>query len=287
MEEVLDVATNALTDTMLERLVSSVSTLAELSDMIASSKLLATLDKLSKNAELLDSSLDSIFGLLSAINTLNNAFSDTMIERIVSNLSKILELTDAITNSKLLEVIEKISHNADSINKSIDALIGFSAAANVVDNAFTDSMLERLVSFVADMGELTDELRLAELKPIIPMLSMLAKDGGMEALIDTAKALVAIRSALSDSMLERVASVIVDTIDYFASLRAQSIGSYLLESINETTKEFSEKNPKPSLLGVLKEIKDPQTLQSIMFMLTLIKNMPHGLAKATGCQNCA
>lgn len=286
MEEVLDVATNALTDTMVERLVSSISTLGELSDAIASSRLLNVVDKLSKNADVIESSLDSIFGLLSAINTLNNAFSDTMIERIVVNLSKIVELTDYISNSQLIEVLEKIAKNADTLNKSIDAIIGFSNALVVIDNAFTDSMLERLVSFVSELGELTDEVRAAELKSIIPMLSTLAKDGGMEALMDTAKALITIRNALTDSMLERVASVIVDTIDYFASLRAQNIGSYLLESINETTREFSEKEQKPSLFGVLKELKDPRTLQSIMFVLALIKNMPHGLAKATGCQKC-
>ncbi|GAB6077553.1 helical membrane plugin domain-containing protein [Hydrogenobaculum acidophilum] len=286
MEEVLDVATNAMTDTMVERLISSVSTLAEISDAIASSKLLSVIDKLSKNADILESSLDSVFGLLSAINTLNNAFSDTMIERLVVSLSKIAELTDYISNSQLIEVVEKIAKNADTLNKSIDSIIGFSNALVVMDNAFTDSMLERIVSFVAELGELTDELRMAELKSIIPMLSTLAKDGAMEALIDTAKALVTIRNALSDSMLERVASIVVDTIDYFASLRAQSIGSYLLESINQTTKEFSQKEQKPSIFGVLKELKEPQTLQSIMFMLALIKNMPQGLAKATGCQNC-
>ncbi|MGC8677641.1 MAG: hypothetical protein ACP5UF_05430 [Hydrogenobaculum sp.] len=105
MEEVLDVATNASTDTMVERLISSVSTLAEISDAIASSKLLSVVDKLSKNADILESSLDSVFGLLSAISTLNNAFSDTMIERIVHNFSKILELTDYISNSPLIEAI--------------------------------------------------------------------------------------------------------------------------------------------------------------------------------------
>ncbi|MGC8677643.1 MAG: DUF1641 domain-containing protein [Hydrogenobaculum sp.] len=60
----------------------------------------------------------------------------------------------------------------------------------------------------------------------------------------------------------------------------------MLESINQTTKEFSQKEQKPSIIGVLKELKDPQTLQSIMFVLTLIKNMPQGLAKTTGCQAC-
>jgi uncharacterized protein YjgD (DUF1641 family) len=286
MEEVLGVATNALTDSMVERLVSSVSTIAELSDAIASSKLLNTIDKLSKNAETLESSLDAVFGLLSAINAMNNAFTDSMLERLTVSLSKIVELTDYISNSQLMEVIEKIAKNADALNKSIDAIISFSNTLPVIDNAFTDSMLERLVSFMAELGELTDEVRLAELKSMIPMLTTLAKDGGMEALIDTAKALVAIRNALSDSMLERVASVVVDTIDYFASLRAQNIGTYLLESINTTTKEFSEKEQKPSLLGVLKEVRDPQTLQSIMFVLALLKNMPSGLAKATGCQKC-
>jgi hypothetical protein len=286
MEEVLGVAANAFTDSMVERLVSSVSTIAELSDAIASSKLLNTIDKLSKNAETLESSLDAVFGLLSTINAMNNAFTDSMLERLTGSLSKIVELTDYISNSQLMEVIEKIAKNADALNKSIDAIISFSNTLAVIDNAFTDSMLERLVSFMAELGELTDEVRLAELKSMIPMLTTLAKDGGMEALIDTAKALVAIRNALSDSMLERVASVVVDTIDYFASLRAQSIGSYLLESINQTTKEFSQKEQKPSVFGVLKELKDPQILQSIMFVLALIKNMPQGLAKATGCQKC-
>jgi len=286
MEEVLGVATNALTDSMVERLVSSVSTIAELSDAIASSKLLNTIDKLSKNAETLESSLDAVFGLLSAINAMNNAFTDSMLERLTVSLSKIVELTDYISNSQLMEVIEKIAKNADALNKSIDAIISFSNTLPVIDNAFTDSMLERLVSFMAELGELTDEVRSAELKSMIPMLTTLAKDGGMEALVDTAKALVAVRNAFSDSMLERVASVVVDTIDYFASLRAQNIGTYLLESINTTTKEFSEKEQKPSLLGVLKEVRDPQTLQSIMFVLALLKNMPSGLAKATGCQKC-
>ncbi len=286
MEEVIGVAANALTDTMVERLVSNLSTLAEISDNIASSNLLPVLDKLSKNASVIDHSLDAVLGLLSTLNTINNAFTDSMLERTVTNLSKLLELTDMIANSKFMDVLEKVSKNADTLDKSIDALINMSSALNVIDNAFTDSMLERIVSFMADLGELTDEVKQADIKPIIPMLSVLAKDGGMEALIDVAKALVTVRSALSDSMLERVASVLVDTIDYFASLRVQNIGTYLLESINKTTKEFSEQQPKASVCGLLKEIRDPQTIESLMFMLALIKNMPVGLAKATGCQSC-
>ncbi|MGC8677642.1 MAG: hypothetical protein ACP5UF_05435 [Hydrogenobaculum sp.] len=40
-----------------------------------------------------------------------------------------------------------------------------------MDNAFTDSILERIVTFMAELGELSDEVRLADLKSMIPMLN--------------------------------------------------------------------------------------------------------------------
>ncbi len=277
-----DVGLNALTDSMLERIISNLTKIVELSDAIASSNLLNTINKLSYYSETLDKSLDAIMGLTATLNTLNNAFTDSMLERLISNFSRLIELSDTISNSKLIDFLEKLSKNSEALDKSVDAIIGASNVLNTVNNAFSDSMLERVVSNIAELGELTDELQKAEIKHIIPLLSDLSKSGVMESLIDSAKMLVVIRNALTDSMLERVTSVIVDTIDYFASLRAQQIGTSVLSSINCAIKEYKEKeNEKVSFVSILKDLKSQETLKGLAFVLNILKRMPKDLTNNT------
>lgn len=277
-----DVGINALTDSMLERLISNLTKLLELTDAIASSNLINTINKLSYYSETLDKSLDAIMGLTATLNTLNNAFTDSMLERLISNFSRLIELSDIISNSKLIDFLEKLSKNAEALDKSADAITGTLSALNTVNNAFSDSMLERVVSNIAELGELADELQKAEIKQIIPLLSDLSKSGVMESLIDSAKMLVVIRNALTDSMLERVTSVIVDTIDYFASLRAKQIGTSVLSSINCAVKEYKEKeSEKVSFISLLKDLKSQETLKGLAFVLNILKRMPKDLTKNT------
>ncbi|MDQ7055466.1 MAG: hypothetical protein Q9M89_02810 [Persephonella sp.] len=77
------------------------------------------------------------------LETMTNALTDQMVERLTQNVEKLIELGDKLSDPQMMEAIDKLTKNAEALNKSVENLIETTTALSTMLNAFTDSMVER------------------------------------------------------------------------------------------------------------------------------------------------
>ncbi|MDQ7055074.1 MAG: DUF1641 domain-containing protein, partial [Persephonella sp.] len=179
------------------------------------------------------------------------------------------------------EAIDKTDKNAaEALNKSVENLIETTTALSTMLNAFTDSMVERANPQQSqNLGELVDEVNRSNIKEILPHLKTLSAGNNMEALMDTVNALAVMRNAFSDSMVERMVSLITDITVNLAKFRVEEIGTAALSSIEKASKEIEEQPEKPGIGGLLKAIRDPEIQKGLIFALYLIRELSQTLPK--------
>ncbi len=217
--------------------------------------------------------------LNTALEVMTNALTDEMVERTASNFEKVVELIDRLNDPQMAETIDKLVKNAETLNKSMENLIGAATALSTMLNAFTDSMVEKMAGTVGEMGELLDEVNRADVKGVIPYVGKMNTGNNMEALVDLVNAVGVMRNALTDSMVERLVALITDITVNLARFRVEEIGTAALSSIEKASKEIEEHPPKLGISGLLKVIKDPEVQKGLIFALYLIKDLSKALAK--------
>lgn len=179
----LGVASDALTDTMVERTVSNLARASLLLDQLTSpdvERLVARMTD-SKVADGLGALLDrveQVQGLLAAVGAFSDGLTDSMLERTVRNLTHISLLLDRLTApdgevliDRLIEagpalgaVLEKLGdlERSGTLHRILELL----DMLGVLADSLTDSMLERMIAFLSglmemasDSGGLTSQLR--------------------------------------------------------------------------------------------------------------------------------
>ncbi|MBK3333246.1 DUF1641 domain-containing protein [Persephonella atlantica] len=218
-------------------------------------------------------------GVNVVLETMTNALTDQMVERLTQNIEKIVELGDKLSDPQMMETIDKLTKNAEALNKSVENLIEATTALSTMLNAFTDSMVERLTSTISELGELVDEVNRSNMKEILPHLKTLTAGNNMEALMDAANAVAVMRNALSDSMVERIVSLITDITVNLAKFRVEEIGTAALSSIEKASREIEQQPEKVGLGGLLKAIRDPEIQKGLIFALYLIRDLSQTLPK--------
>ncbi len=217
--------------------------------------------------------------LNTALEVMTNALTDEMVERTASNFEKVVELIDRLNDPQMAEAIDKLVKNAETLNKSMENLIGAATALSTMLNAFTDSMVEKMAGTVGEMGELLDEVNRADVKGVIPYVGKMNTGNNMEALVDLVNAVGVMRNALTDSMVERLVALITDITVNLARFRVEEIGTAALSSIEKASKEIEEHPPKLGISGLLKVIRDPEVQKGLIFALYLIKDLSKALVK--------
>ncbi|WP_456465980.1 DUF1641 domain-containing protein [Persephonella sp.] len=217
--------------------------------------------------------------LNTALDVMTNALTDEMVERTASNFEKVVELIDKLNDPNMAEAIDKLVKNAETLNKSLENLIGTTTALSTMLNAFTDSMVEKMAGTAGEMGELMDEANRANIKDIVPYVGKMNAGNNMEALVDLVNAVGVMRNALTDSMVERLVALITDITVNLARFRVEEIGTAAFSSIEKASKEIEEHPPKLGISGLLKVMKDPEVQKGLIFALYLIKDLSKALAK--------
>lgn len=217
--------------------------------------------------------------LNTALEVMTNALTDEMVERTASNFEKILELVDRLNEPQMTETIDKLAKNAEIISKSMENLIGVIAGISTLLNAFTDSMVEKLSSSANEMGELLDEVNRANVKDLLPYVSNLNAGNNLEALVDLINAVSVMRNAFTDSMVERIVTLITDITVNLARFRVEEIGTATLSSIEQASKAAEELPEKPGISGLLKAIRDPEVQRGLIFALYLIRDLSKALTR--------
>ncbi len=138
-------------------------------------------------------------------------------------------------------------------------------------DALTDSMVERLSVTAANAMELVDRLNDEEtrdaLHHALDRLSDLHRLGALDTLFDLVTALHAARSALTDGMVERLATFAEQMVGTIGSEEVGSLISDACTAVDEAAVEAAAAPVKGGLFATLSMLSKPETQRSLHFLL--------------------
>ncbi len=155
--------------------------------------------------------------------------------------------------------------------EKIDHLI---AAAG---DAMTDQMVGRLSTTLGNGMELLDRLNDEDTRDavhsLLDELTVLHRTGGLKATFELLHMVSAMRNAMTDSMVERLAQFVEHMMTNLANEEVADMAHAAKEAVNEAVRELADYNAPGGIMATLKMLGDPKTQASIVFLRTLAENL--------------
>jgi len=148
--------------------------------------------------------------------------------------------------------------------------------------ALTDGMVERMAVTGGNALEVLDRLNDDDTRDavmsVIDRLTELHRSGALETLFDLVSLLHAGRSALTDSMVERLmvwAETMISNVanEHLAELAGQACGA-----MHEAAEETAQVQPKGGLMSTISMLGKPETQQAMRFLLAFAGKMQKNVA---------
>jgi uncharacterized protein YjgD (DUF1641 family) len=140
-------------------------------------------------------------------------------------------------------------------------------------DALTDSMVERLASTSADVIEVVDRLSDPDTREavhaIIDKVTEIHRIGALDTLFQTIMVIHAARSATTDSIVERLAAFVEQSINTLGSDELAQCCTDLVQALETATVESKNNPPKGGMLATLSLLGKPELQQSLYFLLKM------------------
>jgi uncharacterized protein YjgD (DUF1641 family) len=150
-------------------------------------------------------------------------------------------------------------------------------------HALTDQMIERLAITGGNALELLDRLDDENTRDamhrLVDRLSEMEKVGSLDTAFDVAMLLHAMRSALTDVMIERLASYAEYLITSLTHDDVLDLVSRSTQAMNEAAEE-SAKAPPGGLTTTISMLSKPETQRALLFLLNFAGKLQQRLSPA-------
>ncbi len=150
--------------------------------------------------------------------------------------------------------------------------------AQAAQDALTDSMVERLSITGANALEVVDRLNEEDTRDailtLIDKVTEMHRSGALDTLFQLLGLVHGVRSALTDSMVERLSMFAETMVDNVANEEVAVMAGNARRAMEEAIEETAAK-PMPSggLLSTISLLSKPETQQALQFMLAFACNM--------------
>jgi len=137
--------------------------------------------------------------------------------------------------------------------------------------ALTDSMIERLATTAGVALEVVDRLNEEETRAavhaVVDRITELHKLGALDTLCETVLLIHAMRSAMTDDIIERLFSFVEQATNTFASEDMIKIADDVLLSLEGAAKETAEVPATSGIFGMLALLSKPEAQKTLQFLL--------------------
>ncbi len=150
--------------------------------------------------------------------------------------------------------------------------------AQAARESLTDSMVERLSVTGANALEVVDRLNDEDtfdaVMSLIDKLTDMHRSGALDTLFDTVALLHGARSALTDSMIERMFSFAEHMMSTLANEEMAEMAHNARRAMEEAGDEIAaEGAPSGGLMSTISMLRKPETQQALQFMLAFACKM--------------
>jgi len=239
-----------------------------------------------------------------------DALSDEMVGRLASSAGSTMELLDQVNRAGLGRAIPALTELVN--NGDLDRLAKLARVYGASEDALTDEMIGRLTQAAGDGLALMDQVNRAGLARAIPAIAEMVNNGDLDRLVKLARVYGSAEDALTDEMVGRLTDTLgngLSLLDRFSRGGAEDIvkmlenlqGSGALERIAATLPKLESRlamlqetlesidaaaatsRTAPAspggFRGLWSMLRDPETQDTLRFMLTVGKQLRKDLGK--------
>jgi uncharacterized protein YjgD (DUF1641 family) len=150
--------------------------------------------------------------------------------------------------------------------------------AQAAQDALTDSMVERLSVTGANALEVVDRLNDEDthdaVMSLLDKLTDMHKSGSLDTLFETATVLHGARSAMTDSMVERLFIFVEHMMTNLANEELAEMAYNARRSMEEAGDEIAARGaPSGGLMSTISMLNKPESQQALQFLLAFICKM--------------
>jgi uncharacterized protein YjgD (DUF1641 family) len=149
--------------------------------------------------------------------------------------------------------------------------------AQAAQEALTDSIVERLATTGANaldlVDRLNDETTRTALHRTIDRLTELHKVGALDTLFDTVMLVHAARNAATDSIVERLFTLVEQVINTVATEDMATLAGNMRDALEEAAQETKDLKPRAGILSARSLITKPETQQGLAFLLAFAEKL--------------
>ncbi len=154
---------------------------------------------------------------------------------------------------------------------------GLDRLITAAGDALTDQMVERLTATMGNGLELLDRLNDEDTREavhsLLDELTVLHRTGGLTATFELIHLLGAMRNALTDGMVERLAGFVEHLVTNLANEEVADLAHAAKEAVNDAIQESSGYAAPGGIMATLKLLGDPETQASIVFLRSVADNL--------------
>jgi len=159
-------------------------------------------------------------------------------------------------------------------DSDIKELVGFVTA---VREALSDKMVERLTTTVGGGVEFLDRLNDEETREafmsLISNITAMHKSGAMDTLFEIVSLLHAMKSAMTDNMLERLFTQVEKTADTITNEETLKLIENTRDSLKAASANSQNEKPSGGLWSTMNLLSKPRSRQSLSFLLAFSKEL--------------
>ncbi|MGC9239223.1 MAG: hypothetical protein ACP5D5_06115 [Acidithiobacillus sp.] len=231
--------------------------------------------------------LDRIVHLARLLGAAGDSMSDEMVGRLAGVASDGLDLLDRVNRSELKDALPAISalvHNGD-----LDRIVHLARMMGAAGDSLSDEMVGRLAEVASDGLDLLDRVNRSGLKDALPAISALVHNGDLDRIVHLARMMGAAGDSLNDEMVGRLAGLATDALclldratrtgvmdrllNIAEQLDQQHILTDFLQCLEGAAAEASKAPPpKGGIAGLWEIMKQPETQQTIQFLMLVGKH---------------
>ncbi|MBU2830921.1 hypothetical protein [Acidithiobacillus ferriphilus] len=196
----------------------------------------------------------------------------------------ISETTHEESLSKAQEALTRLVENGD-----LERIVHLARLAGAAQDSMSDEIVGRLAGLASDGLDLLDRINRSQIVHALPTLSVLLENGDLERIVHLARMVGAAQDSMSDEMLTRMAGMASDAMclldratrtgvmDRLLAVAEKMDQEHILTDflccLTGATEEAAHTPaPKGGISGLWDLMKQPETQQTIQFLMLLGKH---------------
>ncbi|MHB8173702.1 MAG: DUF1641 domain-containing protein [Nitrospirota bacterium] len=192
----------------------------------------------------------------------------------IDSLTKLHESGALELLAQASKAIPAATAGAVSVPDSSDvAVADLKNVISLMSNAVTEKMVERNAIMMGELLSIADEAADPSMLEALKDLKRLQTSGNLKALVEASDMLGVVFNAVTDTMVQRMASLLASFVEELASPQILDSMKGMTTCLSKTINEFAINPPKPGIKSLVTLMREPDVQMGMMFMATLAKNM--------------